>query len=241
MSHIPKVLGSLSRLLSYPDEHTVQTAELLFVVLQDEVPEAASSMAKFGAFVEQHETWEVEEAFTRVFDVNPACALEVGWHLFGEEYARGMFLVRMREEMRKYGLEESTELPDHLAHVLAIVVAMPDDEATRFMHACVLPAVAKMHEAVKEKETPYGDVVACLMTVLVHVWGEVSESATTSLNSIGPGTPGFQGDPLRSFPVADAGCESPCGSEPDLVQLEITPPAPDGLLHTLAPAPAREP
>ncbi len=47
--------------------------------------------------------WEVEEAFTRTFDVNPACALEVGWHLFGEEYTAAMFLVRMREELRKHG------------------------------------------------------------------------------------------------------------------------------------------
>ena len=48
---------------------------------------------------------------------------------FGEEYARGMFLVRMREEMRKYNLAESVELPDHISHVLAVVAAMPDDEA----------------------------------------------------------------------------------------------------------------
>jgi len=36
------------------------------------------------------------------FDINPACALEVGWHLFGEDYMRGQFLVRMREELSKY-------------------------------------------------------------------------------------------------------------------------------------------
>ena len=35
MSHLPKVLNALSKLLSYPDEHTVQTAELLFVLLMD--------------------------------------------------------------------------------------------------------------------------------------------------------------------------------------------------------------
>ena len=78
-----------------------------------------------GGFV--HHTAEpsaLEEAFTGTFDVNPACALEVGWHLFGEEYARGMFLVRMREELRKYGLAESSELPDHVSHVLAIVNAI---------------------------------------------------------------------------------------------------------------------
>ena len=120
MSHLPKVLNALSNLLNYPDEHTVQTAELLYVLLMDELPEAASEASVFGAFVDQHELWEVEEAFTGTFDVNPPCALEVGWHLFGEEYARGLFLVRMREELRKYNLPESVELTDHLHHVLAL-------------------------------------------------------------------------------------------------------------------------
>ncbi len=123
MSHLPKVMDAISRLLSYPDQHTSQAAELLYVVLRDEIQDAASEISKFGAFLELHQDWEVEEAFTGTFDVNPACALEVGWHLFGEEYARGMFLVRMREELRKYDLCESVELPDHLSHVLAVVAS----------------------------------------------------------------------------------------------------------------------
>lgn len=235
MSHIPKVFSALSRLLSYPDEHTVEASELVFIVLQHEVPEAASSIARFGAFVEQHEAWQVEEAFTRVFDVNPACALEVGWHLFGEEYARGMFLVRMREEMRKYDLPESTELPDHLAHVLAVVAAMPEDEARSFVHACVLPAVTKMQAALADQETPYGDVVDCLSSVLKHAWGELSDAATAALQSSTHDGHPLGDDPLRAFPVADVGCGSSCGSAsesvPELVQLDI---------HSLAPNSLRE-
>ena len=80
-----------------------------------DVPEAAKEISAFGAFIEQHDLWEVEEAFTQTFDVNPACALDIGWHLFGEEYARGMFLVRMREELRKHGLARNgrTARPHH--------------------------------------------------------------------------------------------------------------------------------
>jgi nitrate reductase delta subunit len=222
MSHVPKVLNAFSRLLSYPDEHTVQTLELLYVVLQGEIPAAASGVAEFGEFLEQHEAWEVEEVFTSTFDVNPACALEVGWHLFGEEYARGMFLVRMREELRKYDLPESVELTDHLSHVLAIVAAMPDDEATRFVQACVQPAVEKMNQSLTEKETPYRNVVASLASVLRHVWGvnaagerdQILQSRTTGM------------DPLHAFPVADIGCGSSCGEScngnVDVVPLEAS-------------------
>ncbi len=231
MSHLPKVLNALSRLLVYPDETTVGAAELLFIILRDEIPQAAGDIARFGAFAEQHEPWELEEAFTRVFDVNPACALEVGWHLFGEEYARGMFLVRMREELRRFGLSESVELPDHISHVLAIVAEMPPDEADRFVAACVQVAVEKMNQALEDKETPYRHVVACLAAVLRHTWGD---PAPADDEETSPGQAG-KIDLLRDYPVADVGfgCGQGCGGEMaeprsvDIVPLQISfrPPA----------------
>jgi nitrate reductase molybdenum cofactor assembly chaperone len=210
MSHIPKVLDAFARLLSYPDEHTTQSVELLYVVLQSELPDAALSASQFGAFCERHERWEIEEAFTRTFDVNPACALEVGWHLFGEEYARGMFLVRMRQELRKYGLSESSELPDHIAHVLAIVAAMPEAEATRFVRACVQPAIETMNRALTDQDTPYRHVVASLAAVIEQRWGPCAVEGPDVLASRANGL-----DPLRAFPVADAGCGSGCGGSCD--------------------------
>ena len=220
MSHIPKVMDAFARLFLYPDQHTSQAAELLFVVLSGEIPEAASELSTFGAFLEQHEPWEVEEAFTGTFDVNPTCALEVGWHLFGEEYARGMFLVRMREEMRKYGLAESTELPDHISHVLSVVASMPEDEATAFVKACVQPAITKMNDALAEKETPYRHVLSALSTVIRQKWGEGKDHAhETVLQSHETSI-----DPLHAFPVAHVGeCGSGgCGSceEPEVVTLD---------------------
>jgi nitrate reductase delta subunit len=244
MSHLPKVLNALSKLLSYPDEHTVQTVELLYVLLMDELPEAASEASAFGSFVDQSELYEVEEAFTHTFDVNPACALEVGWHLFGEEYARGMFLVRMRQELRKYGLAESTELTDHLCHVLAVVAAMPDDEATRFVKVCVQPAVEKMNAALQDKDTPYAPVVSCLALVLRHIWGEAAEDNSPPAANR---RDAFASDPLHAYPVAGvmAGEASSCGEPMDLVPLTIgasleDDPNSDFMIHQ-APAPTRKP
>lgn len=241
MSHLPKILNALSKLLSYPDEHTVQTAELLYVLLMEDLPEAASEASAFGSYAEQRELHELEETFTQTFDVNPTCALEVGWHLFGEEYARGMFLVRMREELRKYGLPESAELTDHLYHVLAIVGAMPDDEATRFVKACVQPAVEKMTAALEGKGTPYGHVVSCLALVLRHTWGEPVES---DADAAAKGPSAFASDPLRAFPVAGvmAGGASSCGEPLDLVPLTIGSSLDEGPAPTInqAPAPTRK-
>lgn len=219
----PKTWRALARLLSYPDEQTVEAAELLYIILQGELPEAARSVSRFGEYLEGHALWEAEEAFTGVFDVNPACAPEVGWHLFGEEYARGMFLVRMRQELRKHGIPESTELPDHITHVLALIAAMPDDEAARFVTACVLPAVGRMDAALARTDSPYRHVVACLATVLGHVWGAGAPLTDGSEHERRHGALPDGLDPLHNFPVADVGpgcgCEQGCSGAEPLVRI----------------------
>ena len=70
-----------------------------------------------------------QELYVQTFEFNPACTLELGWHLFGENYERGEFLVRMRDLLRRHGIAESTELPDHLTHVLALVGRLDHEEA----------------------------------------------------------------------------------------------------------------
>lgn len=225
----PRTLRTFCQLLSYPSEQTMEASELLYIILQSELPEAASEIAQFGKFIEQSQRWELEEAFTAVFEVNPACALEIGWHLFGEDYERGMLLVRLREELRKYGLSEQVELPDHLIHVLPLIGAMEEGEARRFVQACVLPAVARMRQAFERIDSPYGAVVRALAMVMQSVWGDgrpLSDGLSryrADGNALPDGV-----DLLHAFPAADApvelcgGCHGGCGHDqgsPPLVQL----------------------
>ncbi|MDA1014835.1 MAG: nitrate reductase molybdenum cofactor assembly chaperone, partial [Planctomycetota bacterium] len=198
-----KTYRAFSRLLSYPDDQTGEAAELLYIVLKDVLSESAKDVASFGAFLEQHDNWQIEEAFTSTFDINPPCALEIGYHLFGEDYTRGLFLVRMREELRRYGLDESAELPDHITHVLAVIAAMSAEEADRFVPACVLPAIEKMQTALAKQDTPYRHVINALSAVLNHMWSTTESSSeqlggsSFSHDAIPAGV-----DLLHAFPVA---------------------------------------
>lgn len=215
MTHIPKVLNAFATLLSYPTQHTAQAAELLYIVLHGEITNAAEEITKFGSFLERSDPTLVEESFTSTFDVNPACALEVGWHLFGEEYARGLFLVRMRQELRRFNLPESVELTDHLSHVLAVVAAMPDVEATRFVKACVQPAVDKMNDAIAKSDTPYRHVVSALSIVINSKWGRDSHHVATDILQ----QRSSELDPLHAFPAANYGCGGGCGVH-ELISLD---------------------
>jgi nitrate reductase molybdenum cofactor assembly chaperone NarJ/NarW len=98
---------------------------------------------------------ELQELYTRTFDLNPVCALEVGWHLYGEAYERGRFLVRMRDLLRRLDLPEGTELPDHLTAVLPALGRLDPEEAAPFAAAYLMPALAKMREGLAGKDNPY--------------------------------------------------------------------------------------
>lgn len=91
------------------------------------IPEAArEEMSAFCQRIEWCSLAGLEEAFIRIFDLNPDCTLDIGWHLFGEDYARGEFLVKLKAEHRKHGTEDPCELPDHLPAVLRLLAEMPE-------------------------------------------------------------------------------------------------------------------
>ena len=98
-----------------------------------------------------------QELYVQTFEFNPNCTLEIGWHLFGENYERGAFLVKMREELRRHGVPESNELPDHLTHLLALLPWMERRAAAELAGQALLPALAKIRAGLKDN--PYEAVI----------------------------------------------------------------------------------
>jgi len=96
-----------------------------------------------------------QEAYARTFDMSPKCTLELGWHLFGEQYDRGTFMVWMRGRLRDFDLAESTDLPDHARHVLAVLGRLDPGAADKFATACVLPALESVRDGLRRMESPY--------------------------------------------------------------------------------------
>jgi nitrate reductase delta subunit len=154
MQHLRELYERLASLAAYPGQDYRDVLRLCRELLVP-IPEAASWLERFAAQVVPLEQTELEELFTRTFDLNPVCSLEVGWHLFGENYERGEFLVWMRRQLRRFGLPESTELPDHLSHVLALLGRLPAGEADRLLSRSVLPALDKMQAGLSRTENPF--------------------------------------------------------------------------------------
>jgi len=149
----------LGRLMQYPDEGYVHRVRETLAGLERDTPQAAARLRAFHDRIADFATEELEELFTRTFDLNPVCALEVGWQLYGEEYTRGAFLVFVRGALRRHEIAETAELPDHLTHVLPLLDRLPEDEASELARGAVLPALKKMLQGLNGKNSPYEDLL----------------------------------------------------------------------------------
>lgn len=126
----------------------------------------AAGLTGLADFAESISTAQLQEQFVDTFDWSPATALEIGWHLFGEDYARGEFMARMRAELRRYGLQESGELSDHLTHVLALLGHMEKDQADEFSRDFVSPAVGKLVAALDQRNSPFAPAMRAVWDAL---------------------------------------------------------------------------
>ncbi|MHB9078462.1 MAG: nitrate reductase molybdenum cofactor assembly chaperone [Pirellulaceae bacterium] len=160
--------GALAYALSYPHDCFLERLREAVERARVETPAAVEPLVAFIAAVEPLSVEQREELYTRTFDINPVCSLEIGWQLFGEEYHRGALLVRLRSELRRHGIEESTELPDHLTHVLSLLDRMDEHEARSFANCCVIPAVDKMLVAFEDQDNPYGRLLLAVGMYLKH-------------------------------------------------------------------------
>lgn len=161
-----RLLGQIGELLAYPRGDYGDRLEHCHTVLPLAEMEADSLLRSFLRQIQGFSLEKVQELYTHTFDLNPVCALEVGWQLYGEGYARGVFLVAMRRDLRRHCIAESRELPDHLSHVLSLLDHMGPEEAWNFTEAFVLPALKKMLAGFGEQNNPYRDLLLAIAKLL---------------------------------------------------------------------------
>ena len=160
------LLEKFGEILSYPGENYLREVDACRNAVAEIDAEAAQYLTDFSARTDALAVEELQELYVQTFDLNPVCALEVGWQLYGDNYDRGNFLVKMRQELERYGVPEDTELPDHLRHVLPLLARMEAAEAVSFGRASVLPALSKMLAAFEGKNSPYESALKALSLIL---------------------------------------------------------------------------
>ncbi len=169
------IVEKFGRLLSYPADDYLPEVQACHLAASEIDLESARLLAEFSARICALTVDEAQELYVQTFDLNPICALEVGWQLYGDNYDRGNFLVKMRQELERYGVPENVELPDHLCHVLPLLARMEPETAGSFARASVIPALNKMLAAFEGKNSPYENVFKALSRILEVISSDTSQ------------------------------------------------------------------
>jgi len=156
-----ELFDALAALYEYPNQGIYfERLSAFLKQIGEAYPGCVKELSLLAEQTEGKANGEVEEMFTRTFDINAICCLEIGWHIYGEEYARGSLMVRFREELRARDIPESQELPDHLTHVLQLIGRLEGEMADDLAGRYVLPALEKMLSGLEGKQSPYEGLLA---------------------------------------------------------------------------------
>lgn len=136
------------------------------------------ALTEFRSGIEALSLADLQELYTRTFDLNPVCALEVGYHLFGENYKRGEFLANLRETEAPFDLGQEYQLPDYLPVLLRLLTKLDDEELrSSLISHCLVPAIEKMMLSFKDTENPYRYLLKAVRTTLQSEAGYVATEA----------------------------------------------------------------
>jgi nitrate reductase delta subunit len=158
----------LAALVDYPTEHVAAAARECARPLARISTPAADDLHRFAETVQDLPLRELQDAYISTFDFDPACSLELGWHLFGESFERGGFLVSLREDLEAAEVIESEALPDHLRHILSLLAREEPHRAARLAEL-VLPAIRGVREALAQRESPYLHLLAAIEMVVASM------------------------------------------------------------------------
>lgn len=153
--------SGLADLFSYPDAGFAQKVQKVQALLDDACGEAAENLREFTNFASQASLLELEEVYTRSFDVQAVTTLDIGYVMWGDDYKRGELLVKLNGEHKEAGVDCGNELPDHLPNVLRLLDAMEKPELRdELVRMIVAPALRRIigefdSDRVKKKNITY--------------------------------------------------------------------------------------
>lgn len=142
----------LANLFRYPDADYKKNVATCKELLCNEYPEAYSIGLPFFEFIEKADVYEIEEVFGKTFHIQAICYLDLGYVLFAEDYKRGEFLVKMKNEQRNAQNDCGEELADNLPNVLTLMAKMEDEEfleefAIRILDKALIKMLAEFDSA----------------------------------------------------------------------------------------------
>lgn len=159
------VYAFFADILDYPEHSIANSPGDCAAELAVQAPDGYSEIMDFCTAIAQKNLGQLQEFYTNAFDLRPDCTPNLGYHLFGDDGRRGLFLVELKERMKTRGIQLGVELPDHIALILRYL-DLAEEERPSVIEDCLLPAVSRMVEVLDHSGNPYEHVLRALLSLL---------------------------------------------------------------------------
>lgn len=161
------ILNDFAEILDYPAPGLSEKVKGCIGRISGMHEEPAHLLNVFQQFLEQNEDGTLEELYTGTFELQGCCNLYVGHYLFGEDYRRSLFMIKLKEHYREQNFAFEKELPDHLCVLLRFLSnARPRADNDELIRDCIIPAVTAMVKSFPSKHHPYRAALQSLLLVL---------------------------------------------------------------------------
>jgi len=145
----------LSKVMDYPTNSYFEKLDESIRLAGTDYLDAAEKLEELKKNISTFSIDKLEEVYTRTFDVQGACTLDVGNILFGEDYKRGQFLVNIQALQKEYQVSTGVELSDHLTNFLKLLSVVDNDIKKDLIEKILMPAITKMLENFTEEINEY--------------------------------------------------------------------------------------
>lgn len=118
-------------------------------------------LARFRGETEGLTTGDLEELYTKTFDLSPECVPHLGAQIFGEEEnKRRLMLSKLGESFRALpDAVKRGELPDHISVVLGGWHLLAHEERLEFASFFMAPGLKVMKDILTKNKNPYRHLV----------------------------------------------------------------------------------
>lgn len=174
MKHSFQHYHCLAGLFAYPGSGFAPAVSAAQRFLDAQYPAAGAELKPFTEYVSGASPTELEELFTRSFEVQAITTLDIGYVLFGDDYKRGALLVNLNREHREAGVDCGNELADHLPNLLRLLAKMEKAELrAELVQKIIAPALRKIigefdPEKIAQKNAIYQKHHKTLIERLAH-------------------------------------------------------------------------
>jgi len=157
----------MAQLLDYPSVACQRNAKLVAQSVSAAYGKTDKPLRQFLEFFDNRGVTEMEEIYTRTFDLAALCSPYITGYIFGDEnFDRGSLMAALSEKFAEMGLDLHAELPDHICMLLGLAGRLDEEELDELISFCLLKPVEAMVESLKDLDSPYYFVLSAILFVL---------------------------------------------------------------------------